>query len=211
MKKIGESGMKERLLVVSHIHGHRKALITLLKKAKYNARKDQLVLVGDYVNNGPDSFGTLKLVKRLKRKGALALAGNHEMRWLASKDKKIKRWHTFLRELSTVEVIGDYIFAHAGIDTSKPLNKQIKEYTTGHYNHELNTHVPKNKLLIHGHVPNYRLGLKNDELYMKKNILDIDTGAGHDKYLSLIDLTNHYQYSVRVTDIKKVNCKRLKL
>ena len=41
--------------------------------------------MGDYVNNGPDSFGTLKLVKRLKR--ALALAGNHEMRWLESKDK----------------------------------------------------------------------------------------------------------------------------
>ena len=44
--------------------------------------------MGDYVNNGPDSFGTLKLVKRLKRRGALALAGNHEMRWLESKDKK---------------------------------------------------------------------------------------------------------------------------
>jgi serine/threonine protein phosphatase 1 len=42
---------------------------------------------------------TLKLVKRLKRRGALALAGNHEMRWLESKDKKIKRWHKFLREL----------------------------------------------------------------------------------------------------------------
>ena len=43
--------------------------------------------MGDYVNNGPDSFGTLKLVKLLKRRGALALAGNHEMRWLESKDK----------------------------------------------------------------------------------------------------------------------------
>ena len=52
------------------------------------------------------------------------------MRWLNSKDKKIKRWHPFLRELSAVEVIGNYIFAHAGIDTNKPLNKQIKEYTT---------------------------------------------------------------------------------
>jgi tRNA(Ile)-lysidine synthase TilS/MesJ len=36
--------------------------------------------MGDYVNNGPDSFGTLKLVKRLKRRGALALAGNHDDR-----------------------------------------------------------------------------------------------------------------------------------
>lgn len=79
--------MKERILVVSDIHGHRKALVTLLKAVNFNVRKDQLVLMGDYVNNGPDSFGTLKLVKRLKRRGALALAGNHEMRWLESKDK----------------------------------------------------------------------------------------------------------------------------
>ena len=113
--------MSERLLVISDIHGHRKALATLLKRAKYNPKKDQLVLMGDYVNNGPDSFGTLKLVKRLKRRGAIALAGNHEMRWLNSKNKKIKRWHAFLRELSAVEVIGNYIFAHAGIDTNKPL------------------------------------------------------------------------------------------
>ncbi|MDY4021637.1 metallophosphoesterase [Staphylococcus borealis] len=203
--------MKERILVVSDIHGHRKALVSLLKAVNFNARKDQLVLMGDYVNNGPDSFGTLKLVKRLKRRGARALAGNHEMRWLESNDKKIKRWHKFLRELSTIEVIDDYIFAHAGIDTSKPLNKQIKEYTTGHYNHNLNRNIPKNKYLIHGHIPNYRYGLKNDELYQKKNILDIDTGAGHNKFLSLIDLTNAYQYSVKVTDMSSINTKRIKL
>lgn len=203
--------MVERILVVSDIHGHREALVTLLRAVKYNYKKDQLVLMGDYVNNGPDSFGTLKLVKRLKRKGALALAGNHEMRWLASKDKKIKRWHKFLNSLSTIELIDDYIFAHAGIDTNKPLSKQIKEYTTGYYNHELNRSVPKHKFLIHGHVPNYRFGLKNDELYKKKNILDIDTGAGHDKYLSLIDLTHSYQYSVKVTDNKKVSSRRIKL
>ncbi|MDM7862389.1 metallophosphoesterase [Staphylococcus borealis] len=203
--------MKERILVVSDIHGHRKALVSLLKAVNFNARKDQLVLMGDYVNNGPDSFGTLKLVKRLKRRGARALAGNHEMRWLESKDKKIKRWHKFLRELSTIEVIDDYIFAHAGIDTSKPLNKQIKEYTTGHYNHNLNRNISKNKYLIHGHIPNYRYGLKNDELYQKKNILDIDTGAGHNKFLSLIDLTNAYQYSVKVTDMSSINTKRIKL
>ena len=188
--------MSERLLVISDIHGHRKALATLLKRAKYNPKKDQLVLMGDYVNNGPDSFGTLKLVKRLKRRGAIALAGNHEMRWLNSKNKKIKRWHAFLRELSAVEVIGNYIFAHAGIDTNKPLNTR---------------QIPKNKYRVQGHVPNYRDGLKKDDIYKNKNELSIDTGAGHNKFLSLIDLTGQYQYSVEVTNIRKMNIKRLKI
>lgn len=31
--------MSERLLVISDIHGHRKALATLLKRAKYNPKK----------------------------------------------------------------------------------------------------------------------------------------------------------------------------
>ena len=65
-----------------------KPFATLLKRAKYNPKKITRTY-GDYVNNGPDSFGTLKLVKRLKRRGAIALAGNHEMRWLNSKIKRL--------------------------------------------------------------------------------------------------------------------------
>ena len=57
--------------------------------------------------------------------------------------------------------------------------------------------------MIHGHIPNYRYGLKMMNYIKEKNILDIDTGAGHNKFLSLIDLTNAYQYSVKVTDTKK--------
>ena len=37
--------MSERLLVISDIHGHRKALATLLKRAKYNPKRS-LVLMG---------------------------------------------------------------------------------------------------------------------------------------------------------------------
>ena len=74
--------MPQRILVASDIHGHRDALIKLLSEAVYNAETDQLVLLGDYVNNGPDSVGTLRLVQKLVNKGAIALVGNHELRWL---------------------------------------------------------------------------------------------------------------------------------
>lgn len=55
--------MPQRILVASDIHGHGDALIKLLSEAVYNAETDQLVLLGDYVNNGPDSVGTLRLVQ----------------------------------------------------------------------------------------------------------------------------------------------------
>ena len=54
--------MPQRILVASDIHGHGDALIKL-SEAVYNAETDQLVLLGDYVNNGPDSVGTLRLVQ----------------------------------------------------------------------------------------------------------------------------------------------------
>ena len=38
--------MSERLLVISDIHGHRKALATLLKRAKYNPKKISSYLWG---------------------------------------------------------------------------------------------------------------------------------------------------------------------
>ena len=45
----------------------------------------------------------------LKTSRCTCLGGNHEMRWLESKDKNQTQ---ILRELSTIEVIDNYIFAH---------------------------------------------------------------------------------------------------
>ena len=91
--------MPKRLLAVSDIHGHGKSLARLLKAAHYDAKDDQLVLIGDYVNNGPDSVGTLKFVKQLVNDGAIALVGNHELRWLERKDKPAIQWHQFILSL----------------------------------------------------------------------------------------------------------------
>ena len=51
--------MEGRLFAASDIHGHGKTLQQLLETAEYSPGNDQLVLCGDYVNNGPDSEGTL--------------------------------------------------------------------------------------------------------------------------------------------------------
>ena len=90
--------MSKRLLVASDIHGHGKSLSHLLKAAHYDDSKDQLVLIGDYVNNGPDSIGTLKLIKQLVKNGAIALVGNHELRWLERTDKRATEWHHFINQ-----------------------------------------------------------------------------------------------------------------
>lgn len=68
----------KRILVISDIHGELKLFDSLLEKMKYDADEDQLILVGDYVDRGPDSKGVLNRVSELKRNGAVVLRGNHD-------------------------------------------------------------------------------------------------------------------------------------
>lgn len=195
--------LKKRILAVSDIHGHVDSLSQLLEVTKYNSKNDQLILVGDYVNKGPDSIGTLKLVKQLQAEGAIVLIGNHEMRWLESDEEQALEWRHFIEELPHIKILDNYIFAHAGIDTNKDLQHQDRSIVTGHQPKELNLNLPENKVLVHGHVPNFRLGYEDDELLFENRIIGIDTGAGHDKYLTLVDLTNRIKYSIDVLDEKK--------
>ncbi|MCR8985682.1 serine/threonine protein phosphatase [Brevibacillus laterosporus] len=68
----------KRTLVMSDIHGELDKMEQLLAKANYHADKDQLILLGDYVDRGPNSKGVIAKVKELTQAGAIALKGNHE-------------------------------------------------------------------------------------------------------------------------------------
>jgi serine/threonine protein phosphatase 1 len=63
---------------ISDIHGQRTVLELLLKHINLKA-DDQLYLLGDYVDRGPDSIGTLLLVTDLlNQPNVTVLLGNHD-------------------------------------------------------------------------------------------------------------------------------------
>lgn len=65
-----------RLLVTSDIHGHVDHLKAVLEKAHFGG-DDRLIVVGDLLEKGPDSLGTLRYVMRLAKEGrALTVWGN---------------------------------------------------------------------------------------------------------------------------------------
>lgn len=76
-----------RTLVISDIHGELEMFEKLLIKVKYNFNHDQLILMGDYVDRGPDSSGVLDKVVGLKEQGAIVLRGNHDDMMVAVADK----------------------------------------------------------------------------------------------------------------------------
>lgn len=70
--------MKKRILTISDIHGHYEQLVKLLELANYNPQDDQLVILGDIVDRGPENMKTLFYVRQLVKDGAVAIMGNHD-------------------------------------------------------------------------------------------------------------------------------------
>ena len=76
-----------RLLAIGDIHGCLLQLNDLLNFVKPTA-EDQVVLLGDYVDRGPDSRGVLNLIIELKQSGMnlVCLRGNHEVMMVAARE-----------------------------------------------------------------------------------------------------------------------------
>jgi Calcineurin-like phosphoesterase len=68
-----------RLIFVGDVHGCVDELKALLERVRYDARQDHLITTGDLITKGPDSGGTIDLVRDL---GASCVRGNHEDRIL---------------------------------------------------------------------------------------------------------------------------------
>lgn len=86
-----------RMLAISDIHGSIVQLTKLLKKVDYNPNQDQLILVGDYVDRGPDSKAVLEKVKQLKAEGAIVLRGNHDDMFVGAYYNQPKAWDRWER------------------------------------------------------------------------------------------------------------------
>jgi hypothetical protein len=68
-----------RLIFVGDIHGCKEELQALLKKVQFDPEKDHLVTTGDMITKGPDSLGTVDLLREI---GASCVRGNNEDRIL---------------------------------------------------------------------------------------------------------------------------------
>ena len=132
--------MSTRRIFVGDIQGCRDELERLLDVARFDPATDSLEVVGDVVNRGPDSLGTLRLLKSI---GASGVLGNHDLHLLgvrrgervAAEDDGLGKilgapdcdeLLAWLAALPFVKVWSDVILVHAGLspawrDPSKQL------------------------------------------------------------------------------------------
>lgn len=69
------SQTKDRLILIGDIHGLYKQLRKLLKKIHFDSKRDEVLVLGDFIAKGPDS---LKVLEFLDEVDARCIIGNHE-------------------------------------------------------------------------------------------------------------------------------------
>lgn len=210
-----------RNLVVGDIHGEYEKLINVLKKANYIPLNDSIIFLGDYIDRGPDSCKVVQYIQELKvnfSKYVILLKGNHEdmaIKYLNDKtnealyfhnggNKTLNSYHcniissefsndiSWLNNLPLIYETDEYIFVHAGFKPGIKLEDQKEEDLLWIRNEFLQadwSNYPK--IIIHGHTPVKNINL--DEMYLTHR-LNVDTGAGKNGKLSLVDLTNKKIY-----------------
>ncbi len=138
--------MRDMRYAIADIHGCSKTFRALLEKIRIKPA-DQLYLLGDYIDRGPDSKGVLDMIMNLNCH-VLALRGNHEDVWLKTADSGIGRksyahynhwmeggilariksfegtdslpYLVFLDNLPFYHELDDYLLVHAEFDFSLP-------------------------------------------------------------------------------------------
>jgi serine/threonine protein phosphatase 1 len=139
-----------RIIAIGDIHGCSKALAALLD-AIQPGPEDTLVLLGDYIDRGPDSKGVLEQLIRLQGRCTLVpLKGNHEEMFLIAregvdvrywlglggrqmldsygpfKEAKDVPWEhvAFIRQCRDYFETANHFFVHGSYDSDRPLPEQ---------------------------------------------------------------------------------------
>ncbi|GAA3408882.1 metallophosphoesterase [Paenibacillus hodogayensis] len=201
------------ILAASDIHGYGHLLALLLDRAAYDPRRDKLFLLGDYVNKGPDSAGTLERIRRLQRDGAVALQGNNERKWLraapaageadAARTASLMPW---MASLPLWAECGPYVFVHAGLRPGVPLRRQTADDLTEIRDEFHASPALPGQTVVFGHTSTFRFGVGAEAIWFGEGKIGIDTGAGHGHYVSLVDLSNGLHYYVSVQPPHDVRC-----
>lgn len=117
----------KRILVISDIHGEIEKFEQLLEEAQYDAKQDQLILLGDYVDRGPNARAVIEKVRELKEEGALILKGNHEdMMIKALTTNEERSWNHWVKRNGGDKTLYSYGFVEEDIavndkDFQKPI------------------------------------------------------------------------------------------
>ena len=191
-----------RRFAIGDIHGCYKTLRSVVEKKINLTKDDQLFLLGDYINKGPESKKTLNYIIKLIKLGYMIypLRGNHEdellnasmdepavLRWLCRrstdllKEGKVRKKHLkFIDSLSYYYELPDFYLVHGGFNFSIKDPLKDKNAMLWRRMPEKNTNFGGKRKIIHAHQP---LALENiqNRVFKRAKIIGLDNGVNYIK------------------------------
>lgn len=189
---------------ISDIHGCALTFRALVLEQLQLKKTDELYLLGDYVNKGPDSKGVLDFIIHLQKQQyqVYCLRGNHDQMLLkaASKgegalnlsdqEKRIvlqsfgmrnfkklpTQYADFIDSLPYYLELPDYFLVHAGFDFHQDDLFRDKEAMLNIRNYEVEWARLRNKRLLHGHTPIALHSIKKSVAHQDARI-NLDAGC----------------------------------
>ncbi|WP_187270849.1 metallophosphoesterase family protein [Neolewinella aurantiaca] len=169
---------------ISDIHGCPKSFRALLNEIQLD-RNDELFLLGDYIDRGPDSQGVIDLAWELEADGynVKSLRGNHEEMLLEAHrgERDVYDWAPSRKHYDKVIAWMDrlpfyfetpgYILVHAGLNFQRTFpfkDKNAMLYSRYFYD-TIDYEWLGDRIIVHGHTPARMLEVKKDIRDMATN------------------------------------------
>ncbi|PVY40435.1 metallophosphoesterase family protein [Pontibacter virosus] len=189
---------------ISDIHGCARTFKALVLEQLQLKKTDELYLLGDYVNKGPDSKGVLDFIIHLQKQQyqVHCLRGNHDQMLLKAaskgesalnlsdqeKEMVLKSFGmqdfrklptTYANFIDTLPYhleLPDYYLVHAGFDFHQDDLFRDKEAMLNIRNYEVEWDRLHNKRLLHGHTPTALHAIKKSAAHQDARI-NLDAGC----------------------------------
>jgi len=202
-----------RRFAVADIHGCFKTFKYLIEQRLELTHDDQLFLLGDYIDKGPQSKKTLNYIINLISKGyrIYPLRGNHEqdvldvaendsqiLKWLLRKSPDLikngvlcKQHYLFLNSLPHYYKLPDYYLVHGGFNfkAKKPF-KDKKAMLWRRMTEKVNP-FNDNKIILHGHQ-SFKIDEIQNMVLNRNTIIGLDNGVNYTKAHKFYDYTKIY-------------------
>jgi len=208
-----------RRFVISDIHGCNQTFQKLIWDKIRLTKKDQLFLLGDYVDKGPDTKGLLDTIIYLQEVGysIFPLLGNHEkelldyekeefrfLKWHLTKNNELnllnkkktklkKKYHRFFKKLPYYYILNDYYLVHAGFNTNNGKTFTDKTAMLELRKMKYSDKIFQGKTIVTGHHCRSLNEIKK-QIVGKKKIINLDNGAVYKgkrkKYMCAEDMGN---------------------
>lgn len=200
---------------IADVHGCPKTLEALVESVLRLKKSDELFLLGDYIDRGPDSRGVLDLMMKWTQAGynLKALRGNHEEMvlntyftepWaihkhlqlyeglsLLSEDCTVAlKYLNFMRDMPYYLNIDGYYLVHAGFNFA--LENPLSDYNNMLWIRKMEPNLIwlNGKRVVHGHQP-FSLNTIKTHVAEKATILPLDNGAVFHLRMENPDLTRY--------------------